>query len=109
MSEARREAIQTLAAAANEVEPLYNDYLKTRNEFNDIVARYAETLVTKTKAYQSKQFQYQTIIQQLNPSLTDAELSELKLSEKAKTLAGTSHINRPPIEYDKVIITAVKL
>ncbi len=94
-AEARREQIKKMTAAANDVEPLVNDYLQTRNEFNDVVSKYAETLINKATAYRNKQAEYQSIIRELKP--TGAEIQESRLEQKTLTMAATSHINHPPM------------
>jgi thioredoxin-like negative regulator of GroEL len=102
-SEARREQIKKMTDAANDVEPLLNDYLQTRNEFNDVVSKYAETLINKATAYRNKQAEYQTIKAQLEPPATN---SEIQISDTARRLASATYFNHPPIEYEQAINTA---
>jgi hypothetical protein len=105
-AEARREQIKKIIAAANDVGPLYDDYLETRNEFNNIIAEYAETLISKAEAYQVKQAEYQKIMSQTNPPVTDAET---QLTPIAKRQASATYFNHPPLEYDQVIVLAENL
>ena len=71
-----------MTVAAKTVEPLLNEYLKTRNEFNEIVSEFAKILVSKVEAYRAKQAEYQKILRELNPPLTVAELREMQLDQK---------------------------
>lgn len=102
-AEARREQIKKMTAAANDVEPLLNDYLQTRNEFNDVVSKYAETLINKATAYRNKQAEYQAINAQLEPPATK---SEIQISDTARRLASATYFNHPPLEYSEVIALA---
>jgi len=105
-TETRQEKIANMAAAANSVEPLLNDYLKTRSEFNDIITEFAETLIRKATAFQSKQSNYQALMRQLDPQ---PSRDELAISDKARQLASASHFNHPPLEYDQAIALAENL
>ena len=107
--ENRRVLLKQMALAAKEVEPLFNEYLETRKELNDILADYAQKLIDKTSAYRDKQHEYQSIINQLEPPATEAELSEIGIDPKTQTLAKTSYINRPPVEYDQAIVLVEQL
>jgi uncharacterized coiled-coil protein SlyX len=93
--ERRTELLKQMATAANEVEPLVNDYLQTRNEFNDVVSKYAETLINKATAYRNKQAEYQSIVRELQP--TDAEIQESGLEQKTLTMASATYFNHPPM------------
>jgi hypothetical protein len=105
-AEARREQIKQMTDAANAVEPLVNQYLETRREFNDVVSKYAETLINQATAYQKKQAEYQAINAQLEPPATYAEIQEIGLNEKTRTLASATFFNHPPLEYGEVIARA---
>jgi DNA repair exonuclease SbcCD ATPase subunit len=102
-AEARREQIKKMTDAANDVEPLLNQYLETRNEFNDIVSKYAETLINQATAYQKKQAEFQAINAQLK---TPASNSEIQISDTARRLASATFFNHPPLEYSEVISRA---
>ena len=99
-AEARREQIKKMTAAANDVEPFLNDYLQTRNEFNNVVSKYAETLINKATAYRNKQVEFQAINAQLEPP---ANNSEIQISDTARRLASATYFNHPPLEYSEVI------
>jgi uncharacterized protein YdcH (DUF465 family) len=105
--DSRVELLERMKATAVEVEPLVNSYLDTKNEFHEIVSQYAEKLVAKSQTYQNKQVEYQTIIAELKP--TDAEIQSLGLEQKTLTLAATSYINHPPVEYGEAIKLAENL
>lgn len=98
--ESRHQIIQTMTAAANDVEPLLDDYLKTRNEFNDLVSKYAEALIEKAQAYRNKQSTFQTLLGGLDPKPSN---SELQISDNARRLASATYFNHPPIEYGEVV------
>jgi DNA repair exonuclease SbcCD ATPase subunit len=102
-ADSRGELLERMKAAANDVEPLLNDYLQTRNEFNDVVSKYAETLINKATAYRNKQSEYQTINAQLEPPATN---SEIQISDTARRLASATYFNHPPLEYSEVIALA---
>jgi len=102
--EQRSELLERMKATANEVEPLVNDYLETRAEFHEIVSKYARTLVDKREAYISTQVEYRSIVSQLQPTVE--EIAQSGLDQRTQTLAATSHINHPPLEYDRAIALA---
>ncbi len=99
-AEARREQIKKMTAAANDVEPLLNDYLQIRNEFNDVISKYADTLIHKAVAYRDKQTEYQAINAHLEPPATN---SEIQISDVARRLASATYVNHPRLEYSDVI------
>lgn len=105
-AEARREQIKKMADAANAVEPLLNDYLKTRNEFNEIVSEYAKTLIDKATAYRNKQREYQTINAKLEPPAAN---SEIQINDTARRLASATYFNHPPLEYGEAVALAENL
>ncbi len=105
--EKRTELLKQMATSANEVEPLVNDYLKTRLEFHEIVAAYAEKLISKTETYQKKQVEYQSIVTELKP--TGAEIQESKLEQKTLTMATATYFNHPALEYGEAIKLAENL
>jgi prefoldin subunit 5 len=105
-AEARREQIKKMTDAANDVEPLVNQYLETRREFHDLVCKYAETLINQATAYREKQSQYQLINAQLEPPATN---SEIQISDTARRLASATYFNHPPLEYSEVIALAERL
>jgi predicted nuclease with TOPRIM domain len=102
----RRDLIKQMVSAANDVGPLYDDYLEARNEFHNIITEYAETLISKAEAYQLKQAEYQKIMSQTNPPITEAET---QLTPNTKRLASATYFNHPPLEYDRVIVLAEQL
>lgn len=93
-AEARREQIKKMTDAANDVEPLVNQYLETRREFHELVSKYAETLNNKATAYRNKQAEYQAINAQLEPPATNVEI---QLSDTARRLATATFFNHPHI------------
>ncbi len=101
--EGRAGLIQQMTAAANDVEPLLNDYLQTRIEFNDVVSKYAETLINKANAYQTKQAQFQSINAELKPPASN---SEIQIGDTARRLASATYFNHAPLEYGEVISRA---
>jgi len=102
-TETRHKKIAKMTASANAVETLLDDYLKTRSDLNDLVAKYAETLIEQATAYQNKQAEYQSIMRDVDPSPT---LAELQLSDRARQLASATHLNHEPVEYSDVIALA---
>jgi chromosome segregation ATPase len=100
----RREMLKQMASAANQVEPLVNDYLKTRSEFNEIVSKYAPLLVERREAYTEKQREYRRIVSQIEP--TGEEIHSSGLQQRTLTMASTGFINYPSIEFERVIIAA---
>jgi uncharacterized coiled-coil protein SlyX len=106
--ERRTELLKQMATTANEVEPLVNDYLQTRNEFNDVVSKYAETLINKATAYRNKQAEYQSIVRELKP--TGAEIQESGLEQKTRTMASATYFNHPSTgTFDEAIALAENL
>jgi hypothetical protein len=107
-ADSRGELLERMKATANEVEPLVNSYLDTRNEFNEIVAGYAEKLINKSEAYRNKQAEYQAIVRELKP--TDAEIQESGLEQRTRTLAATGYINHPPMgTFTEAVVLAENL
>jgi DNA repair exonuclease SbcCD ATPase subunit len=107
-AEDRREQIKKMTDAANSVEPLLNDYLQTRNEFNDVVSKYAETLINQATAYRNKQAEYQSIVRELKP--TGAEIQESGLEQKTLTMASATYFNHPPMgTFDEAVALAENL
>jgi DNA repair ATPase RecN len=82
----RRDLIKQMVSAANDVGPLYDDYLETRNEFHNLITEYAETLINKAEAYQLKQAEYQKIMSRTEPPITDSETQ--LTAEHQKTCIG---------------------
>ena len=99
--ERRTELLKQMATAANEVEPLVNQYLETRSEFHEIASDYAEKLIGKAETYRKKQAEYQAIVRELNP--TDKEIQELGIEQKTLTMASATYFNHPPLEYGEAI------
>ncbi len=97
--ETRRELLKQMKTTAEEVSPLVDRYLETRNELNDILAKYVKTLVERRESYISKQTEYQRIVAELKP--TDEEIQAI--DQMTRTLAATGHINHPGREYDRAI------
>ena len=93
--ERRTELLKQMATAANEVDPLVNDYLKTRSEFHELVSDYAEKLIVKGETYRKKQAEYQSIVRELKP--TGAEMQESGLEQKTLTMASATYFNHPPM------------
>ena len=108
-AENRRQTIKIMAESSNQVEPLLNDYLKSRDKFNDIIAKYAATLIEKRKAYQDKQLEYKTALTSLDAPVTDAESRQSGLDAKACELASRTFFNNPPVEFDRSIVEAENL
>jgi hypothetical protein len=98
----RHEAIKNAADAANAVKPLLDDYLKTRSEFNDLVSKYAESLIEKAQAYRTKQSTFQKILRELAPLPSN---SEMQISDNARHLASATYVNHPAIENGEVAQT----
>jgi uncharacterized coiled-coil protein SlyX len=105
--ERRTELLKQMTAAANSVPILVDDYLKTRSEFHEIVADYAEKLIGKAEAYRKKQIEYQSIVGELKP--TGAEIQESGLEQRTRTLASATFFNHPALEYGEAIQTAENL
>ncbi len=106
--ERRTELLKQMATAANEVQPLVNDYLKTRLEFHEIVADYAESLISKAETYRKKQAQYQSIVAELKP--TAAEIQESGLDQRTRTMAAAHYFNHPSTgNFDEAVALAEKL
>ncbi len=105
--ETRREQIKQMTAAANEVGPLVNNYLKTRDEFHEIVKGYAERLIAEGEMYRSKQAQYRQIVGELEP--TAEEIQTTGLDQQTLTRAGATYFNHPPLEYGEPIQLAENL
>ncbi len=106
--ESRAELLKQMAAAANEVEPLVNDYLKTRSEFHEIVSQYAEKLIVKGETYRNKQAEYRAIVSQLEP--TGAEIQESGLDQRTRTMAAATYFNHPSTgNFDEAVALAEKL
>jgi uncharacterized coiled-coil protein SlyX len=105
--EGRAELLKQMAMAANEVEPLVNDYLKTRSEFHEIVSDYAEKLVRQASAYQNEQAKFQSINAQLKPPASN---SEIQISDTARRLASATYFNHAPLgTFDEAVSVAEKL
>jgi uncharacterized coiled-coil protein SlyX len=99
--EKRTELLKRMTTSANAVEPLVDDYLKTRNEFHEIVADYAEKLINKAETYRKKQIEYRAIVGELKP--TAAEIQESGLAQMTRTMAEATYFNHPPLEYGEAI------
>ncbi len=105
--ERRGELLKQMATTANQVEPLVNNYLETRTEFHEIVADYAEKLISKGEAYRTKQLEYRAIINELQP--TDEEIEESKVDRRTRTMASATYFNHPPLEYGEAVSLAENL
>jgi chromosome segregation ATPase len=105
--EGRAELLKQMADAANQVQPLVDQYLETRSEFHGIVSDYAIKLVEQASTYQAKQAQYQSIVSQLEP--TGGEIQESGLDQKTRTMAAAHYFNHAPLEYGEVIALAERL
>ncbi len=91
--ERRGELLRQMATTANEVEPLVDDYLKTRNEFHELIKKYAENLFSNAETYRSKQLEYRAIVAELKP--TDEEIQASGLDQKTRTMASATYFNHP--------------
>jgi uncharacterized coiled-coil DUF342 family protein len=100
-AERRAELLKQMATTANQVPTLVDEYLETRTEFHEIVADYAEKLISKGEAYRTKQLEYRAITNELQP--TAAEIAQSGLAQRTRTMVAASHINHPPLEYGEVI------
>ncbi len=67
--EARQALLEKLVTLGNKTEPLLDDYLETKSEFNGIVSEYAEKLVKKITAYRATQKEFHSIFTQLAPEI----------------------------------------
>jgi hypothetical protein len=93
--ERRSELLKRMADAANSVPALVDGYLATRDEFNLLVANYAEKLVSQRGLYQSKQAEYQSIFQDIKP--TGEEIAQTGLELPRRTMAAATYFNNPPM------------
>jgi uncharacterized coiled-coil protein SlyX len=105
--EKRTELLKQMKTTANEVEPLVDDYLKTRNEFHELAKEYAEKLFAGGKTYRSKQSEYRGIIAELKP--TAAEIQASGLDQKTLRMAEAAYFNHPALEYGEVVHLAENL
>jgi hypothetical protein len=120
--EARQALLEKLVILGNETEPLINDYVETKSEFNEIVSRYVEKLIKKITAYRATQKEFHNTFRQLAPEIENLqwitlelkplysqiidELEKLGLLEKAQKLAIHSTFPEPALEYGQSINVA---
>jgi prefoldin subunit 5 len=120
--EARQALLEKLVTLGNKTEPLLDDYLETKSEFNEIVSQYAEKLIKKITAYRATQKEFHNAFRQLAPEIENLqwitpelrplysqiidELEKLGLLEKAQKLAINGTFPEPALEYGQTINVA---
>jgi uncharacterized phage infection (PIP) family protein YhgE len=120
--EARQALLEKLVTLGNETEPLINDYVETKSEFNEIISEYAEKLVKKIATYRAAQKEFHNAFRQLAPEIENLqwitlelrpiytqiidELEKLGLPEKAQKLAINGTFPEPALEYGQSISVA---
>lgn len=102
-NERRNRLIKDLVKTANEVEPLVDKYFQSRGEFDELVSKYSERLVSEATDFRTKQREYQSILKQINPPATAEELTRAGLSDEARQFATTERFNRPQPANPEVI------
>ena len=115
-AENRRQTLAACREHAEQAEIMFSDYLKFRDEFNQIIAANAEKLLNKKTEFRHQQKEFERKFRTLHAPEDKAsqlqavkELEQAGLSKAIYSLVTSGYQNLPPVEFAETLHNAESL